>query len=265
MKTKLICVLAIILVLNFSGFAQVDDLETTPIPETNVTEKPSYKKNAVKLNLTSLLMKNYGLQYERILTKNISAAISGRYMPTTSIPFKSFIKDKVGDGDPDTEKMIDQVKLGNYALTPEVKFYLGKGYGQGFYISLFYRYSHYESSGIPIDFTSDLGEDRTLDLSGQLSANTGGFLLGLQKNIGKSLNIDFWFLGPHIGSGNGNFTGTPSSPLSANEQQEIRDVLEDMDLPIVNTRVEVDANNATLKVNGPWAGLRIGLSLGIRF
>src|SRR5659263_220416 len=49
-----------------------------------VSDKPS--KNFIKFNLTSLALKNFSLQYERVLTKSISAAVSFSIMPERNIP-----------------------------------------------------------------------------------------------------------------------------------------------------------------------------------
>jgi hypothetical protein len=41
--------------------------------------------------------------------------------------------------------------------------------------------------------------------------------------------------------------------------------IENLDIPFVKYTVETDANGARIKVDGPWAGFRSGLSLGYRF
>jgi len=41
--------------------------------------------------------------------------------------------------------------------------------------------------------------------------------------------------------------------------------LEDIDIPLTNTKVVVTANGASLELDGPWGGIRAGFSLGIRF
>ncbi len=51
--------------------------------------------------------------------------------------------------DPETEDIIRNLLISSYTVTPEVRFYLGKkGYSKGFYLSLFYRYGHYEVSNV---------------------------------------------------------------------------------------------------------------------
>lgn len=45
------------------------------------------KKNLVKVNLTSILLRSYSGQYERVLNKRISVAISYSKMPEGNIPY----------------------------------------------------------------------------------------------------------------------------------------------------------------------------------
>jgi hypothetical protein len=53
-------------------------------------------RNFIKLNLSGILMKNYALQYERVLNRKISVALQYRIMPVSSIPFKSTVQKIVG-------------------------------------------------------------------------------------------------------------------------------------------------------------------------
>lgn len=223
------------------------------------------KLNYVKLNLTALPLNNYSLQYERILNRRFSAALSGRLMPESGIPFKSAIIKKIDQDDQEMIDLVQGLKLSNYAVTPEIKIYAGKGYGQGFYVSFFYRYSSFDLKGFPITYDNDGGTESTMDLSGTMTSHTGGLVLGLQKNIGKFLALDLWFLGPHAGAGKATLTGTPSTPFSAQEQESVKDAISDLDIPMLKITSDVSANKAVLNADGPWAGVRMGISLGVRF
>jgi len=101
--------------------------------------------------------------------------------------------------------------------------------------------------------------------NGKLSSNTYGLVLGSQFFLGKHVTLDVWWLGPHYGTGKGTLTGTPSTPLSTTEQEDLRRELTNFDIPIVNKMVNVTANNAALSLDGPFAGLRFGICLGIKF
>ncbi len=77
--------------------------------------------------------------------------------------------------------------------------------------------------------------------------------------------LDIWFFGPHYGSGKGNFNGVSSRTLTQEEQNDLRQQLNDLDIPLTNKTVSVTSNGASLKLDGPWGGVRTGLSIGVRF
>ena len=226
--------------------------------------KLHHKMNIIKTNITSIPLKNYSLQYERVVSKSVSIAVTFRTMPSTTIPFKSAVRKAVGD-DEDTKDIIEKTELSNFAFTPEVRFYLGKGYGKGFYVAPYYRYVKFTTNKVPVSYNSGLGSEKTVTLNGDLTANTGGILFGAQWLLGKHIALDWWILGAHYGSGNGSFTGTPSTPLTLTEQNEIRQELEDIDIPLTEKTVTVTPNNVSVKLDGPFGGLRGGISLGFRF
>lgn len=222
--------------------------------------------NFIKLNLTGILLKNYSLQYERVLNRKISVALQYRIMPETGIPFKSTILKLVGDEDPDTKKIIEDFKMSNYAITPEVRLYLSrKGFGRGFYIAPFYRYASFTSNDFNVFYTDDNNVEQSIKMSGKLTTNTGGLSMGVQSALGKHVVLDMSFFGPHYGSGKGKFSGTTSATLSPDEQSDLRQQLEDIDIPLTDKTVNVNANGASLQLDGPWGGWRFAISLGVRF
>lgn len=245
---------------------QSENVEGEPInPEATLVNQ-QIPRNFIKLNLTGILLKNYGVQYERVLSKRISVALQYRIMPETGIPHKNFIQKKVGDDDPDTKKTIDDLRMSNFAITPELRIYLSKkGYGRGFYIAPFYRYASFTANGLNVFYTDENDVEQSLKLSGKLTSNTGGLLLGVQSMLAKSVVLDISFFGPHFGVGNGNFTGTSSKTLSPSEQDDLRQELEDIDIPFTDKTVNVNANAASMKLDGPWGGFRFAISLGVRF
>lgn len=223
-------------------------------------------KNYIKTNITSMFIKNYTIQYERALNKSISFSLSYRYMPNGSLPFKEQILKRVGTEDQTTIDAINNLTIGNFAITPEIRFYLGrKGYGRGFYIAPFYRYAKYTAGNLSIDFETDQSQPRNINLSGNITAHSGGILLGTQFAIAKYICFDLWLLGPHYGVSSGDMTGIPSPTLTSQEQADIRLNMEDMEIPMVKKTVEVSANKVAMIFDGPWAGLRAGISIGIRF
>ncbi len=226
-------------------------------------------KNYIKLNLTSIALKNYSIQYERALTKTISIALAFRDMPTTNLPFKSQILKQVKSDDESAEKIINNLTMSNFAITPEVRFYLGKkGYGRGFYIAPFYRYAKYEIAKVMVDFevqNNGVPEQRNVTLGGNVTANTGGLMFGAQWALARHISLDWWILGPHFGVSSGDLTGVPDQQMSSEDQAEVRDKLEDIDIPMIKKTVSVNSNSAAIIFDGPWAGIRAGISIGFRF
>jgi len=247
------------------------DIQTTSSDQENdytIDDRPS--KNFIKINLTSLPIKNFSLQYERVITKRISAAASFSMMPERNIPSVNLlvkgINMIVDELDAESEDIIRNVLISSYAVTPEVRFYLGKkGYSTGFYLSLFYRYGHFEASNIAIPYTNDLEEDITINTGGTITSHTGGFLMGCQWALGKHMCLDWQMFGPHYGVSSGDFRGVPSSPFSAQDQTDIEGEFMKIDSPMLEQTVDATADEVKMLMDGPWAGIRFAVSLGVKF
>jgi hypothetical protein len=250
------------------------DNQTTSSDQKNdytIDDRPS--KNFVKFNLTSLAIMNFSLQYERVLSRSISGALSFAYMPETNIP--TYIADQVikqvdnmsEDGiDPESEDIIRNLLISSYTITPEIRFYLGqKRYGQGFYTAFFYRYGHYELSKMPIPYTNDLDEDITIDTKGEIISHTGGFMLGYQWALGKHMCLDWQMFGPHFGVSSGDFLGLPSSPLSQVDQADIETEFLKVESSLVDQTIDATANEVKMLFDGPWGGIRFAVSIGVKF
>lgn len=223
-------------------------------------EEPAPAKNVVKLNLFALALKNISIQYERAVGRKVTIAGTFRYMPTGSIPFKSSFKTLADD--PETEKQIDDLKVGNFAFMPEARFYVGKkGAFRGFYLGLYANIARYNAN-IPFKY-DDAGVSKTIDMSGHLTAITGGLMIGAQFKLGGPVYLDWWALGPGYGTSSGKLTGNKT--MNASEQQDLRDELADTDIPLTKFTYTVNGSGATIDFKGPWAGIRSGLAIGIRF
>jgi hypothetical protein len=230
------------------------------------SEKRKISKNFIKFNITSALIKNYSLQYERVLSRVVSVAVSFRVMPETGIPYSDKIIKWFDITDPETQVVIKNSIIGNYAITPEIRFYTGKKkYGNGFYFSLFYRYGHYTANNVLIPYDTDNGDQVTMNTSGNVSAHTGGFMLGAQWALGKHICLDWWIFGPQLGVSSGDMISLSSGPLSEVDQQNIADNLNSIDIPWFTPTVNVTSDKVSMTFDGPWAGLRAGLSLGVKF
>ncbi len=229
-------------------------------------------RNILKTNLPGFALRNYNLTYERMLSKKTSFNLGFRSMPSGPVLFKDMIigsiEDQGNSTNLDARQEVESIRMSNFALTPEIRFYAGKkGYGHGFYFSLFYRYARHELGNISVDYENNAGTTSTATLTGSLTSNTGGFMLGSQWVIGKRVVLDWWILGPHFGVGKGTLTGTNSTPISSADQSSLSTELEDVlsAVPFVKNVIDVDANGARVSLSGPWAGVRGGLCLGIRF
>lgn len=227
--------------------------------EIKVDSIQKMDKNIVKINLIGFSING---QYERILSKRFSIALSYKFLPSSKLIFRGAIP----VSDPQARESLDELILSNSAITPEVRFYVGKkGYGRGFYLAPFYRNAKFSGKGLGIDFTLDNGQNTTFNMEGTIKSSTFGLLLGAQWKIGKNFWLDWQIIGPHYGRATGNINGKSTVALSASEQNSLFNALNDINIPFTNETVSVSANNASLGLTGPWAGLRTGLSLGIDF
>ena len=216
--------------------------------------------NMIKLNLTSLPLKNFALQYERAVAKKITVAANVRFMPKGKLPFSKQIIKAVDD--PETERQINNTRIGNFAVMPEVRFYLGKkGAFHGFYIAPYAAIASY-STDIEFQY-DDNGTTSYIPLSGKVSTLTGGVLFGAQWALGSKIYLDWWILGPNYGRSNGNISGKKT--LSLSEQQDIRDAIDDLDIPLTDYTYTVDGNGADIKFKGPWGGIRSAICIGFNF
>jgi hypothetical protein len=216
-------------------------------------------KNLAKINLIGFSING---QYERILSKRISVALSYRVLPNGKFLFRGLIPTT----DPQARESLDNLMVSNSAITPEVRFYLGKkGFGQGIYLAPFFRSAKFSGKGLGIDFTLDSGQPATFNMEGSIKSNTFGLLIGAQWKLGKNFWLDWQILGPHYGSANGTITGTSNLSLSAAERTSLENALKDITVPFIKQNVSVSPNEAIVDLKGPWAGLRTGVSLGFSF
>lgn len=228
-------------------------------------EKTGEKMNILKVNLFALPLKNFSFQYERVVTKHISLALGIRTMPSSTLPFQSTFVNIADVTDQQTIDNLAKFKTGNLAITPEVRFYLSKkGYGRGFYIAPYYRYAKFSSEELPVEYNGS-SNTNTIRLKGDVTTNSGGLMFGVNWKVGKAVSIDWWILGAHYGTSKGTLSGTPSQALTQQEQDDLRNEIESIDIPLTKIKAEVTANSAKAIFDGPWGGIRSGLTLGIRF
>lgn len=250
---KKVCLLIFVTIATTNLWAQKEKSK-----ETEETEVP--KKNVVKINLLAIALKNISIQYERAVARKVTVAGTFRFMPKGTIPLKSTINNMTDD--PETERQINNLKVGNFAFMPEVRYYLSKkGAFRGFYLGLYANIAKY-SADLVYEY-DDAGKTKTIPMSGSITGITGGLMIGAQFKLSKQIYLDWWALGPNYGSSNGKLSGQKS--LSPSEQQSLRDDLEGLDIPLTKYTYEVNSNGATINFKGPWAGIRSGICIGFRF
>jgi Protein of unknown function (DUF3575) len=256
MKSKILLTASMLLV-SLMAFTQYQK------PEKK--ESAKHAMNIFKVNLTAIVLKNYSFQYERVLSRKFSLALGYRTMPNSSLPLQSAIENIVGN-DATAQEQIKDFRMSNTAITPELRFYANKkGYGKGFYLAPFYRNATYNGTGLKFTYENALMVKSTMSMSGKLTGNTFGLMLGAQWALGKHISLDWWMLGPHYGTGKGDFSGQASQPMTIAEQNDLRQQLEDFDIPLTTKIVTVNANGANVKLDGPFAGVRAGISIGVKF
>lgn len=256
-----------------SGFAFKTAAQTDSIPSDNNSVSSSKqektvedKRNIIKLNLFALPLMTITLQYERVINKFLSVGVTGRYMPSMSVPYKNFIYNRYGGDDPDFKETLDNMRISNFAVTPEVRFYLGKkGYGRGFYLAPAFRHARFTIDNLEYTYTDDQDVESSINMSGNMIANYGGFTVGAQWALGKHLSLDWWIFAPFIGSERTNLSGNTTEPLSQEDQDNLKQNFEDIGIPYTTVTADVYDYGANVQLRGMMVGLSTGLALGIRF
>lgn len=231
-----------------------------------------YDVNVAKINVLALPFRNISLQYERLVSRKISVAVGLRVIPKGRFPMLNAFESYIDDAE--TFEELQDIRIGNQAITIEPRFYFGRHDGpRGFYIAPYARYSSYGLGFDQFEYTvgseDEAGnyreETHTMALDGRISGITGGVLFGSQWRIGRWVYLDWWILGPAYGAATGKLTGSSSMPLSPEAQLALAEELENLEIPMVDSEAHVDDNGAKLDMKGPWAGIRTGLAVGIRF
>jgi hypothetical protein len=232
-------------------------------------QKLFYRKNNVKINVSSLFLNNYNFYYERSLSRKISFSAGYRVMPktiltTTTLGEKAMDLLDEDDDDNDLSKM----SLSNNTITGEFRFYGGRKPGaRGFYLSVYGRYSKF-SIDYPYDFHSG-GKNYKIPLKGNLTGFGGGLMIGAQWLIARRVVLDWYILGLQYGKMTGNVDGlTDLSAMSQADKDYLRDDIEGIisigDKEYIKATVTDDG--VRTKFDGPFAGIRAaGISLGIAF
>lgn len=223
-------------------------------------------KNIVKANLSSLALGNYHLTYERSLLKRMSISLSYRYMAKKVLPLKSLLDSYVDNSDVD----FGNFEMGNTAITPELRLYLGTGKMKGFYIAPYARFASFDLS-VPVKYTASSipgSPTKYATFSGKIKSTSGGLMIGTQHQIFNKLVLDIWIIGGHYGSSTGDLNAVITPAMTPIEQSSLQSTLNDLK-EIGPFKFEGKVTSSTTAVatsTGPWAGVRaLGITLGFRF
>ncbi|MCZ2223728.1 MAG: DUF3575 domain-containing protein [Chitinophagales bacterium] len=221
--------------------------------------------NVIKANLTSIVLGNYQITYERAIAKKLSLSISYRYMPKKTVPLSGIVEKQLKNDD----IKLGDFKMGNNAITPEFRIYPVKKL-KGFYLALYGRFANFDVD-VPMKYVASSMPGSPVEyatFSGSIKSVSGGVMIGTQFRIFKKMVLDFWIIGAHYGSSNGDLNALMNRNLTPMEQQSLQNTLDDYKElgPFRFESKVTSANTANIKSVGPWVGVRgAGLSLGIRF
>ena len=245
----------------------------SPVPALRAqdTLPPAYKKNGLKVNISSLFLNNYSFSYERSLTKKISFVAGYRTMPKIILGKISLIKkiiDQVSDDGDAIKEDVNRISLSNSAYTGEVRFYTGHKPGaRGFYLSLYGRYSQ-QTIDYPYEFDAN-NKTYIVPIKATPKMWGAGLMIGAQWLIGRRVWLDWYILGGHYGTLKGDASGVVDlHELSPSDKATLRTDIEDLfkvgDRKYINATVTDQGVQA--KIDGPMLGLRgAGINIGIAF
>lgn len=227
-------------------------------------------KTMVKTSLSSLLLRSGSFSAERIITKNVSIAVSTSFMPSGALPHVNAVLDIAG-ANAEAKEMIAGIQLGTFSLSPEVRIYVGRGYGQGFYLSPYYRYERYGVENLSLEFTLR-GYTGAIPFDGNFQTHSAGLMLGYQWLLGKNKNIviDWSIVGAHYGASSGSLDGRYDGDfqLTDEQRQQAQESLNQSlsNLPFIEAEGTIHSDNsARVSITGPWFFPRGSLSVGFRF
>lgn len=254
-----------------SGDVMPDQTATAPAKPKKYSPGTSYRKNSLKINISSLWLNNYSFTYERMLARKISFVAGYRFMPTRTLSSVSLVKniiDKVSDDGDDIKRDIDKISVSNNAFTGEFRFYAGRKPGaRGFYVSLYGRYSQM-TIDYPYDYSSNT-KDYTIPLHASPKMWGAGLMIGAQWLIAKRVTFDWYIIGGNYGTIKGDISAvTDLSSMSDQDRQSLKSDIEG--LFTANNKqyltATVTSQGVQAKLSGPMVGIRgAGINLGIAF
>ncbi|KAA5534673.1 DUF3575 domain-containing protein [Taibaiella lutea] len=227
-------------------------------------------QNIVKMNFSSLVVKNFSFQYERVLVPKLSACLGIRFMPKSGLPFSGTVASKIeedDDNDDATTQFIKKMDMGGWAITPELRYYFGRGNGKGFYAGLFVRYERFDLNSVYV-YKDDNNVTTNIGFDGHYSSAGVGLMIGSQFMLSSRFTLDWWILGPYYAKPKVELSGSGFN-LSDKDRDQLNENLNgiEIDFSSFKTTSVVSNTTASLKVDGGSLPLvrGFGLCLGFRF
>jgi hypothetical protein len=222
------------------------------------------QKNAIKVNLSSLVLRNYHIQYERKIVSKLTVNVGFRTMPKGKLPWQDQLVKYAGLDNESIE--LGRFQIGNTAFTLEPRIYLSKKAMKGFYIGPYARWASFDLAlPFQVKYNDPAPKSDPVDFTGKVKSFSGGLKIGTQFSIGKRIALDICWIGGHFGSSKGdlNFAGDLSN---SNKRTAVENTLRDFDPSPFKIKYTVTNAGAQIQSDGPWAGFSgLAVSLGIKF
>lgn len=216
----------------------------------------SAQENIIKLNFSSLLLGNIGLQYEANLNLHSSLCIGISYLPSSHLP--KFIRDE------DSTKNLESLTFSGWSFTPEYRYYVSGKAPTGFYLAPYFRYSTYTIDEIILTYSSTAtGLEIAVPAYGTFKGTTVGLMVGAQWSLSEHLSLDWWILGAGFGSQKAELTALGN--FSPTDVQDIKNELADIDVT-GDLQYNVNSNSVNISYDPETPGIRgFGICLGYKF
>ena len=257
----------------------ITEKQNTPLPDT--ISKEVFRKNVVKINLTSLaLFNNYSFSYERSITRKITFVAGYSFVPEASLASKYLVEKHTPSIEQAVESYIgEEVDIMNYlnlanvgssSVTGEIRFYGGAKPGaRGFYLSLYGRYMNFKAK-YPYEYKTTENRTYTLPFDGTIKGYGGGAMLGYQLMIANRLTMDLFILGGHYGKMKIDMPAIADlSTMTPGEKSGLQEDVESVN-GSTNGKIDVKASvsdqGVILEGSAPFVGIRsLVFSLGLAF
>ena len=231
--------------------------------------------NIIKTNLSSDLLNNYNITFERSLSRFMSVSLSYRKMNKQKLPLKELAKQFIQNPAID----FDNFQIGNSAITAEARFYLGISKMSGLYLAPYARMATFDLT-VPLDYTYTPASpipNVTLpaipmhaQLDGTIRSTSYGVYTGMQFQLLTKLVLDLWIVGGHYGTSNGKLqaelpASTPAF-IATPALNALKSAIDQTNANPFKLSTSVSGNSIITKTDGPWAGIRgVGITVGLRF